>query len=575
MASKTPKAPRKAPAQAKAAPAKPSKAGKSAKGKGRGRGAVVYETVQEEAPAEKGPSFFERLRQRRAERHAARADEWRRHQAERHEALERERLAEEEQRRLREAAEKAEQERLAAEEQARQEEAVAAERKAKAAARREAQRAEKDAEEARKADEAIAQAAAEAAAQTEKERADAEAKARRAAEREAKRRELEEEERRKAEEQARRDAEEAAEREAEERRVAAQERLRKEREAEGAKARKEPRELEPEMEFQEASRPVAAGREMVPKDGAAASGASPGASAVDMQADLMVAELARRRSKPIVLEEDLPAPPTIPKAPLRPGESWSPPPPQPKAEVEFTEAAAPAPPAEAFGFALPEAFLLLANGGQWDERAERNKEGAYGGALAGSLVLELLMAGAIMVQRDRFIPTGTVPDDPTLYAVLERLRRIREKKGDVSSLRQMAELARQNRELLRPYKDSLQMRALARWGERKHLGLFHRSWLQVTDLDVQERLQNRLRRAIAGGGTPEPQSILLLGLLDAVGQFGTVVPDEAADYNRKRLNGLLGGRDIMGYKVHPDLKALQEIAVRTVLANVRLMTVRG
>jgi hypothetical protein len=105
--------------------------------------------------------------------------------------------------------------------------------------------------------------------------------------------------------------------------------------------------------------------------------------------------------------------------------------------------------------------------------------------------------------------------------------------------------------------------------------MFHRSWVNVLDEEAQDRLRNKLRRAIAGGGTPEASSILLLGLLDASGLLGSIVPDEAMDYNRKRLNGLLGGRDIMGYKVDPKLKALQEIAVRTILQNVRVMTVRG
>jgi hypothetical protein len=536
---KAAKAPKRAKPARPAAP-KAAKAGK-AKAPRRRKAELAFEEVPPAQPAEpplafeeQRPGFLARWRQRRADRARARAEadeaERLRREQELQEAAERARQQEAEQGRLRE-------------EQERQERRLR----------------EKDAEEARKAEEAIRGAAAEA----DKARRAEEARARRAAEREAKRRALEDEERRRAEEQAERDAEEEAER----RRLAAQEALRQESRAAEDARRREP---EPDMEFQEASEPVAPGREMVPAEAAGGGG-----TAADVQADLMVAELARRRSKPIVLEEDLPEPPRIPKAPLRPGEEYRdvPAPAAPKPEAGHGEAA-PAP-AEEFGYTLPEAFLLLGAGGQWDERLERNREGAYGGALAGSLVLELLIAKAIMVQRDRFVPTGTVPDDPALAAALDRLRRIREKKGDITTLRQMGLLARANRELLRPYKESLRSRALAAHGERRHLGLFHRSWLQVTDDVAQERLQNRLRRAIAGGGTPEPRAVLLLGLLDATGQFGTVVPDEAADYNRKRLNGLVGGRDIMGYKVHPELKALQEIAVRTVLSNVRIMTTRG
>jgi hypothetical protein len=191
------------------------------------------------------------------------------------------------------------------------------------------------------------------------------------------------------------------------------------------------------------------------------------------------------------------------------------------------------------------------------------------------MVLELLMQGQVLVQRDRIVLTGEATEDEAIVPIVAELRRIREKKGDLTSLQQMGRLAKANRVLLTPFKQRLADKGLVSYGSRKHLGLFHRSWVEVTDEAAQERLQNRLRRAIAGGGTPEAASILLLGLLDASGLFDTVVPDEAADYNRKRLNGLLGGRDIMGYKVDPQLKALQEIATRSILNNVRLMTVRG
>jgi hypothetical protein len=454
-----------------------------------------------------------------------------------------------------------------AEEAARREaEAVAAEAAEKAAAL-ESQRIKREHQKAQRAQAALLEAEKEQAAAAERQRQEAadaaaaeEAKARRAAERARKREELEAEERRLAEEQAARDAEE----EVEERRKAANKKIIAEQKAWVQ---------EPDLEFEEASKPVKESDALVVAKG--------GATAADAQADLVAAELAKRRSKPIVLEIEEPPAPRIPKAPLREGETYEDAKPARVKDEPITPeeaaaraAAANAAAAEEFGFSIPEAFLLLANGGGWDERAEKNREGSFGGALAGALVLELLMRGHVMVQRDRIVVTGD-PDDPALAAVVQRLRRIREKKGDLASLQQLGLLAKANRELLTPFKQSLADKGIADYGSRKHMGLFHRSWVTIVDEGAQERLQNRLRRAIAGGGTPEAASILLLGLLDATRLFDTVVPDEAADYNRKRLNGLLGGRDIMGYKVDPGLKALQEIATRSVLNNVRLMTVRG
>lgn len=581
MATRTQKAAKKEKAdQAEAAghPV-PGKAGKGARGKGKsggrsakpakkasrkgGKGVRASEEIQTGYPeildtvrAKKAqPSFFERLRQRRAEKAGERAAEKERRAAERREAEEQARLAREEQEKLRLARE--EEERLQREDREKQEAAAreaaekereAEERKAQAAARRAETKAAREAERAeaarREAEEAEAKAAAAEAA-----------KAKRAAERQRKREELEAQERRLAEEQAARDAEA----EVEQRRAKVVEQLK----ADAAKAASA-REPEPDLEFEEASKPVKDSDALVPGKG--------GASAVDAQADLVAAELAKRRSKPVVIEGDLPEPPKLPKAPLRDGEQEVG---RATRTAEEPRPTTPSQPTESFGFTIPEAFLLLANGGGWDERAERNREGFFGGALAGAMVLELLMRGQVMVQRDRIVLTNEPTDDEALLAIVARLRRIREKKGDLSSLQQMGQLAKANRELLTPFKQALADKGIATYGSRRHLGLFHRSWVDITDEGAQERLQNRLRRAIAGGGTPEAASILLLGLLDASGLFSTVVPDEAADYNRKRLNGLLGGRDIMGYKVDPALKALQEVATRAVLNNVRLMTVRG
>jgi hypothetical protein len=578
MATRTPKAKAKAkapdgkpaaPAKGKPKGAKPS----SKKGSGRkGKQPLAFEEVTGWPEAldtvrSKQPSFMERLRMRRAEKAAKRAEEDLRKEAERRLAEERQRLVEEEQRVLREAQEEQQRQAREAEEAGREAQRKAEERKAKAAATRAANKAAKEAAERAEAEEAERkaaerkarreqEAAEEARLAEEAAAAEEAAKAHRAAERQRKREELEAEERRLAAEQAERDAEA----EVEARRLAAGKKL-----AEEARKAEKAREPEPDLEFEEASKPVRDADALVPAKGAA--------SAADAQADLVAAELAKRRSKPIVVVGDLPEPPKIPKAPLRPGETFEPPatPAPPAAEAR----AADTQPTDTFGFSIPEAFLLLANGGGWDERAEKNREGSFGGALAGAMVLELLIRGQVLVQRDRIVLTGEPTDDEALVPIVAALRRIREKKGDLTSLQQMGHLAKANRTLLTPFKQRLADKGLVTYGSRKHLGLFHRSWVEVTDDAAQERLQNRLRRAIAGGGTPEAASILLLGLLDATGLFGTVVPDEAADYNRKRLNGLLGGRDIMGYKVDPQLKALQEIATRAVLTNVRVMTVRG
>lgn len=520
------KAAKQAKAVAKAKPTK-AKAGKAKKAASKPHSEDAQVTFIEEAP--KKPSLAERFWHRLGQRAQDKEQVAHQHEAARAREEEEARRAEAERVQVAEEAER---------ERARQE--AAEERKRTAQSRRELQRvAEEEAErlaaeeKQRKADEARAK-------EEEKERIKAARLLQRKADREA----LAERERRAADEAEAEDRRKAEEREA----------RRQAKQAEKAAAA----ELEPEMEFEEGSEPVARGSELVPSGKAA--------TPLDEQAERMAAELSRRRSKPVVIVgEDLPIP-KIPKARAEPADLDTS---EPVVDEKYQTT--PPPPAPT-GLSVPEMFLLVANEGGWDERIERTRPGQLGGALAGAMMLDLLLHRRILVQRDRFTVVGEPTGDDALAAVVARLRRIQEKKGDIGSLAQMRLLAKWNRELLEPFKDRLAARGLAEHGHRMHLGLLHRSFVNVLDEESQERLRNKLRRAIAGGGTPEASSILLLGLLDAAGLLVSIVPDEAMDYNRKRLNGLLSGRDIMGYKVDPLLKATQEIAVRTILQNVRQLT---
>lgn len=278
-------------------------------------------------------------------------------------------------------------------------------------------------------------------------------------------------------------------------------------------------------------------------------------------ADNVAAELMRRRSKPIVIDADDAPAPSLPVGGTHRSE-----------EVLQLDPAPPAkrsdPPAP-HGLSIPEHFLLLALEPGWDERREKAGPGGLGGALVGSLLLELALQGKLQVQRDRFTLTDKAVDDGA-QAVAQHLQQLQGQ----PSLQAMARLVKPLRTLLPTYKDRLAGRGLVAHESWRHLGMFHRSQTALLDGDAQERLRNKLARAIAGGGRPDAPTILSLGLLEASGLFGLVVPEGAQAYNRKRLNGLLAGKDVMGYKVDDELRGMQEIAVRTILDNVRTMTAR-
>jgi multidrug efflux pump subunit AcrA (membrane-fusion protein) len=436
-------------------------------------------------------------------------------------------------------AERAEAHRLEAERLA-AERARAAEEEARLAEERRVAE-EREAEEARKRAEVEAEAAAKAQKAERQKAARAEAAARRKAEKEA----AAEEERLKAE---------AKEKAKELRRL--------EREAERARLEEREQRLAEEQERLDS--------EQAAKEAKALARAEP-VSEAEVQADRVAAELARRRSKPVVVEMDDGPAPSLSGITGRKAAPVAAP--EEAALEEKASATRAPPPSEGIGFSLPEAFLLLANEGGWDERTERNAPGALGAALAGSLLLDLVARGRVLIQRDRFTIVGDLGDDAT-EAVVAKLQQLQAKR-DRPSLPAHVELAKWNRELLAPFKERLARRGLITHGHRMHLGLFYRCWVEVVDVTAPERLRNRLRRTIAGGGTPEAESVLLLGLMDACGLLESIVPAQALDYNRKRLNGLLAGRDIMGYKVDPRLKGVQEVAVRTILQNVRQLSTQG
>lgn len=287
------------------------------------------------------------------------------------------------------------------------------------------------------------------------------------------------------------------------------------------------------------------------------------ASELESQADRVAEELRSRRSKPITIDaDDVPAP-TLPVGRKARGEPE---------EAKHVLQLDPAPPAriEAAaprGLSIPEHFLLLALEDVWDERRERATSGNLGGALVGALLLELVLQDKIRVQRDRFQVTEAAVDDAA-SAVVQIIKPLQ----DRPSLQVMGALAKELPELLPPYKARMAARGLIEHRAWRHLGMFYRSQTALVDEDAQERLRSKLARAIAGGGRPDAPTILSLGLLEASGLFGVVVPEGAQAYNRKRLNGLLAGKDVMGYKVDDELKAMQEMAIRTILDNVRQMT---
>lgn len=222
-------------------------------------------------------------------------------------------------------------------------------------------------------------------------------------------------------------------------------------------------------------------------------------------------------------------------------------------------------PGEAGGFSLPEQFLLVAWREGWDDRMYKPRAGSQGGALVGALLLELAVRGRLRVQRDRFVVSNEKTNNRHLDAFAEEVRRV----GQLTTQTAMGNLARGLGKRLKPWIHGLEQRGVLRERTWRHLGLFKRSELVLLDPELKMKLENRLIRTLAGGGNPDGRTITLLGLIDAAGLLPDLVPEQALAFNKKRIHGLVTGRDVLHYRVDPAVKRLQELAVQTILKNVQ------
>lgn len=214
---------------------------------------------------------------------------------------------------------------------------------------------------------------------------------------------------------------------------------------------------------------------------------------------------------------------------------------------------------------VPEQFLLLALTDNWDDRVERIRPGGMGAAVVGSLLLDLAVRGKLKVQRDRFTIVDGPVGDADLAVVADRVRQLK----DLPSKEAMRRLGWRLTDRIRPWKARLQAKGLARERTWKHFGIWPRSETVLIDRDAQERVTKRLLRMLAGSGTPDADSVALMGLVQAAGLLPNLVPSSTMSFNNKRISALIAGRDTLHYRVDGQMAQVQQVALTTILQNVR------
>lgn len=223
--------------------------------------------------------------------------------------------------------------------------------------------------------------------------------------------------------------------------------------------------------------------------------------------------------------------------------------------------------ADAQGRSLPESFLLLALRDTWDERSERVAPGAPGAGLVGALLLELALRRRILLQRNRIQVVGDAVGDESLEPVARALQPM----SDIEAKAAIVRLGEDLGDLYGPFKDRLQRQGIVTHRRRRHLGLFKRSEVRLTDPDARESLIRNSTRLLISG-TPNAREVAFLGLAEASGLLTEFVPDSAIPFNARRTHGLITGRDELGYRVHDSLRQVQDVAFKTILENVRALS---
>jgi hypothetical protein len=236
-----------------------------------------------------------------------------------------------------------------------------------------------------------------------------------------------------------------------------------------------------------------------------------------------------------------------------------------EAEAEQPTRRAPAVAQATGDLTIPEQFITIAIEGQWDDRMERVKPGRMGAALAGSVLLELAVLGKLKVQRDHFVVEEGSTGDADLDGFAEQVQEL----GPIPTEQVVRRLGRRLTDRIRPWKARAERRGWLREERRKFLGVLPRSTTILLDEEVQGKLQNRLVRMLAGGGNPDVKTIALLGLIQSAGLLGQMVPSSALAFNERRISLLLSGRDPLHYRVDTSVRQVQDLALRTILGDVR------
>ncbi|MEV7566924.1 GOLPH3/VPS74 family protein [Streptomyces tanashiensis] len=187
---------------------------------------------------------------------------------------------------------------------------------------------------------------------------------------------------------------------------------------------------------------------------------------------------------------------------------------------------------------LAEEIMLLSLD---DESGAARERQSAAWAVAGGILLDLVLAGRVAVEEGRLRVTDPTPTETPLLD--GRLRQIAEWAGRRSRDPKVTEwLTRDHSKAVKATAESLRARGLVREEQRKVLGVFPVTRYPEADGATERELRDRLRAVVLDGAEPDVRTAGLVGLVHGAKLHGLAFPGVPRKEIAARLDEIAAGQ---------------------------------
>ncbi|WP_405571320.1 GOLPH3/VPS74 family protein [Streptomyces sp. NBC_01167] len=205
-----------------------------------------------------------------------------------------------------------------------------------------------------------------------------------------------------------------------------------------------------------------------------------------------------------------------------------------------------------------------------DESGAAKERQAAGWAVAGGIVLELVLAGRIAVDRERLTVKDTTPTGTRLLD--ERLALIDAWASKKSRPPKITDwLTRDHDKAVTATIDSLRERGLVSEEQRKVLGLFPVRRYPEADGSAERELRSRLAALVLHNATPDDRSAGLIALIHAAKLHRLAFPDLPRKEVSPRMEEIANGQ-WAGESVRTAIRNMEAAMVAVLVTTTVVVT---